>query len=325
MVHRRPSRPSLEQGGTDAGPDGRLPNLFVIGVPKSATTLVHEALDLAPGVFMSTVKEPGFFTNSSDRRRGLDYYLDAYFAHAEGHPIRGESTPWYFYSDEARERIAELPASEARRFLVVLRRPSRRAQSMYFDQVRLNREQRDFAEAIEAELEGLEAGRLVQDVRQRYVWGGLYADHLAQWIDRFGCDRVHVAYFEEVLADPGAVWADLAEFLGHDLGPERFEAVRTRDQNRSGVLRWPRVDRFLRSLEGRDNRAIEAAKRVLPPGLHRRVLQRFGRLNRRSQLPMPVVQHDDVLRRLDEYYADDVERVATLVGRVPECWFGDGP
>lgn len=311
------------QRSTLIGVDGRMPNFFVIGVPKSATTLVHEALALAPSVYMSRVKEPGYFTTSSDRRRGLDYYLDAYFAQAAGHAVRGESTPWYFYSDEARERIAELPGDEPARFLVMLRRPSKRAESMYFDQVRLNREHRSFEQAVNQELAMLDRGELVDDVRQRYVWGGLYADHLDRWVEQFGPDRMHVAYFEHLMSKPEELWNGLGEFLDHQLGPYRFDDVRERERNRAGTLRWPRLDAFLRSLEGGDNRLVDTAKRVLPPGLHRRVLQRFGRMNRTSQLPLPVVDHCEVIQRLDDFFADDRLRLVQRTGGVPVEWFGD--
>lgn len=308
-----------------SGIDGRMPNLFTVGVPKAATTLLHEALAHSPGVFMSRVKEPGYFTTSSDRTRGLDYYLDAYFSHAEGSAVRGESTPWYFYSDEARQRIGDLPAPEPIRFVIMLRRPSRRAQSMYFDQVRLNREPRTFEQAVDEELAALERGELGEDVRQRYVWCGLYADPLERWFDRFGEDRVHVAYFEDVMTRPGELWKELATFLDHDLGPECFDEVRERDRNRAGSLRWPRLDAYIRSLEGSEHRAIQAAKGLLPPGLHRRALQRLGRLNRTSTLPLPEVDHTPVLARLDAFYASDVSRLTGLITGIPEDWWSEAP
>ena len=39
----------------------RLPNFLVIGAAKSGTTSLHEYLNEHPDVFMSPIKEPGFF------------------------------------------------------------------------------------------------------------------------------------------------------------------------------------------------------------------------------------------------------------------------
>lgn len=303
--------------------DARTPNLFIIGAPKAGTTFVHHALDLVPDVFMSSVKEPGFFTSDRDQRRGLGYYLDAYFAKAAGHPLRGESTPWYLYSEAARHRIAAIPAPEPPRVVVLVRRPSARARSMYLDQVRLNREHRSFEEAVAAEVEGLAAGDLVGDVRQRYVWGGLYTDHIVRWQEAFGSERVHVAVLGDLTADPERAWADLAAFLDHDLGPSRLDEVSERNRNRAGTLRWPRIDAFIRSFEGREQPLVEAAKQVLPPGLHRRVLQQVGRMNRTPSND-PEVQGDDAatLEWLDELYAPEVERLEGLLGRPLPTWRG---
>ncbi len=72
--------------------DPRTPNLFIIGAPNAGTSLVHHALGLVSDVYMSTVMEPGYFTSTSDHRRGLGHYLDAYFPKATGYALRGEST-----------------------------------------------------------------------------------------------------------------------------------------------------------------------------------------------------------------------------------------
>jgi len=41
------------------------PNLFVIGAMKSGTTSLHSYLAAHPQVFMSTPKEPRFFTKEN--------------------------------------------------------------------------------------------------------------------------------------------------------------------------------------------------------------------------------------------------------------------
>lgn len=306
--------------------DPRTPNLFLVGVPKAGTTFLHYALDRVPDVFMSAVKEPGFFTSAREQRRGFGYYLDAYFAKAAGFPVRGESTPWYVYSDVARERIARIEAPASPKVVVLLRRPSERALSMYRDQVRLNRERRSFADAVEAELRGLDAGDLVSDVRQRYVWGGLYHQQLCRWVEDLGSDRVHVIVLEELTARPDDAWVELGRFLDHDLGPSRLAEVDERDRNPSSGLRWPRVDAFLRSFEGRENPLVEGAKRVLPPGMHRRALQQLGRINRTARGGGTGDPHTETVEALDAWYRPEVARVESFLGRDLPSWQAlDGP
>ncbi len=302
--------------------DPRTPNLFIIGAPKAGTTFVHAALGRVPSVYMTRVKEPGFFASEREQRRGVGYYLDAYFSKAAGHAIRGESTPWYLYSELARQGIADLRLTSPPRLLVLVRRPADRAYSMYLDQVRLGRENRTFEAAVEEELAGLAAGKLDSNVRQRYVWCGLYSEHIERWQSDFGAEHVHVLCLERLTADPLGSWQELAAFLEHDLGPSRLEEVGIRDRNGAGALRWPRVDAFVRSFEGGDHPLIEGAKRVLPPGLHRRVLQRVGRLNRTPAPDLGVDSHQAILRALDDYFQAEAERLGLLMGRRLTEWEG---
>ena len=218
----------------------RLPNLFILGAPKAGTTFVHQALRLVPEVFMSEVKEPGFFT-SREYRLGIDHYAEAYFRGSGGHPLRGESTPWYLYSQDARSRIGELSAPSPPKLVVIVRRPADRALSMHRDQVRIRRERRPFEVAVEEELAGLDRGDLAEDVRNRYIWCGFYTQHVRAWQDVFGPDSVQVIVFEDLARDADAVWSELSSFLGHDLGPSTFSRVSERDMNLAGDLRWPRL------------------------------------------------------------------------------------
>lgn len=315
------ARPTVDRSALAHGrADPRTPNLFIIGAPKAGTTFLHHALGLVPGVFMSSVKEPGYFTSDRDQRRGVGYYLDAFFARAASSAIRGESTPWYLYSERALERIAALPSASPPRFVVMVRRPSARARSMYLDQVRLNREARTFDDAVGQEAADLAEGRLVADVRQRYVWGSTYSPHIRRWQAAFGSERVHVIVLEELVADPDRAWTDLERFLDHPLGPSRLDDVDERDRNRGGSLRWPRVDAFLRSFEGGERPVVEAAKRVLPPGLHRRVLQRLGRLNRTLTHDPEAGPDAATLAWVDEQLLPEVDAMEALLGRALPTW-----
>jgi glycosyltransferase involved in cell wall biosynthesis len=311
---------SIAPEPTSVADPERLPNLFIVGAPRSGTSFLHHALSLAPSVYMSTVKEPGYFSSVRDLRRGLDYYLDAYFPKAAGFPIRGESTPWYLYSDLARRGIADLPGPTAPKIVVAVRRPSRRALSIYRSQVRVDRERRSFDDAVSDEIAEMAAGRLEPDVRRRYVWGGLYVQQIEKWREDFGPENVAVVVLEDLIAAPGRVWGDLDRFLGGVLGPSQLDHVSERDQNRTAGLRWPRLDAFIRSFEGRDLVVVEGVKGVLPPGLHRRVLQKVSRINRTVAVDPFEAENRATLAALDDFYSDETARVETLLGRSLPAW-----
>lgn len=301
--------------------DQRLPNLFILGAPKAGTTFLHNALGLVDDVYMSGVKEPGYFTSERDQRRGLGYYLDAYFSGASNHAVRGESTPWYLYSTEACERIAEIYAESPPRFLVLVRRPSDRAYSMYRDLQRANLESRTFEQAVSQELAAMgTASERSVDVYHRYVWCGRYVEHIERWQAVFGPDCVHVEVFDDLSERPDDVWHNIGRFLGTDLGPSRFDEVEARDRNPRGSLRWPWLDRLIRTFEGRDSAVLEKMKQVLPPGLHRRVLQGIVLMNR-APAGGPTDEADPVVRQLiDDACQESTQRLEKLIGQSLSTW-----
>ena len=54
--------------------DTKLPHFLVIGAMKSATSTLHNQLAAQPGIFMSTPKEPNFFSDDTVYAQGLAWY-----------------------------------------------------------------------------------------------------------------------------------------------------------------------------------------------------------------------------------------------------------
>ena len=53
----------------------KTPNFIIIGAMKCATSTLHEQLALQPGIFMSQLKEPNFFSNDEEYEKGWNWYL----------------------------------------------------------------------------------------------------------------------------------------------------------------------------------------------------------------------------------------------------------
>jgi len=98
-----------------SGAVGGLPDFFIAGAPKAGTTALHVALAEHPAICMSRVKEPKFFLTDGpppsaggpgDAKtyrehvwRRTDY--EALFDGAQPGTLKGESTPFYLYSQQA--------------------------------------------------------------------------------------------------------------------------------------------------------------------------------------------------------------------------------
>ena len=201
-----------------------LPDFFVAGAPKAGTTALHAALARHPALYMSPVKEPKFFLTDGpppaqggpgDARtyrehvwRRADY--EALFDAAPAGTLRGESTPFYLYSQPAQQRIRALVPHA--RLIVVLRDPVERAHSNWthlwsagLDPIA------DFVQACAAEDRRMAAGWA--DF-WHYIQLGLYGRQLEHLYSVFPRDQVLVFRYKSMITDPGGLLDQVCGFLG---------------------------------------------------------------------------------------------------------------
>lgn len=203
---------------------GQLPDLVVIGAPKAGTTSLAQWLARHPDVRMSATKELEFFDLHADR--GLAWYRKQLPPGGPGLLV-GEATPTYLGHPLAPARAAAaLPTA---RFVAVLREPVSRAWSNYWFFCQLGVEGRSWEAALRAERRGANAD---------YLGRGRYAEQLARWDAAVGPDRLLVLLFDDLVADPGAVFAQVCRFVGvrDDLAPPSTGSVNPTSRPRSRLL-----------------------------------------------------------------------------------------
>ncbi len=81
-----------------------LPNFFVLGPPKSASSSLYFYLNQHPDIFMSTKKETRFF--DLDYENGLSFYA-RYFKDVTKEIALGEATPTYSFLPFVAARISK--------------------------------------------------------------------------------------------------------------------------------------------------------------------------------------------------------------------------
>lgn len=303
---------------TPPPPDPRFPNLFLIGAPKCGTTALHSALRTVPDVFMTTVKEPGFFSTDRHFRRGVQHYLNSFFRGAQRFSLRGESTPWYLYSPEARMRIGRARGEVRVQFIVLLRQPTDRAYSMYLDQYRGGLEQRSFEQVVREELRLPASEPAAEPPYRRYLWASRYSEHVAAWRTEFGAASVKV-FLTDDLRESERFWAELSHFLGADLGHEPLSGLPRDQANTATGRRWPSVDRVLRSADGHSGAFVANARKVVPARWYRRAAQEVTRWNQADRSP-PQLPPADTLRMLDEHFRSEVLALECLLDRSLASW-----
>jgi len=112
----------------------RLPDFIIIGAMKSATSTLHNQLSAQPGIFMSSPKEPNFFSDDDIYNHGLSWY-SGLFSYANARDICGESSTHYTKLPDYSDTIQRLKAAIPRpKLIYVMRHPVDRLISHYMHQ-----------------------------------------------------------------------------------------------------------------------------------------------------------------------------------------------
>jgi hypothetical protein len=247
-----------------AGPDG-LPQFFLVGAPKCATSSLHLALRRHASVFMCSPKEPHHFSTDMP---GLAEVADraayrALFAGAPPGALRGEASAFYLSSETAAREIAR--AVPDARIVLSIRHPVEGALSL-FHQLRdgFREDQTSFAAAWalqEARARGERLPPYCPEPRQlQYRRIYAYHDQIERYFDAFGRDRVLVLRVERIRADPEGVMADLFAHLG--LSPPEAPLDLPRANARRAPL-IPGLGQFLAAPPGPLRPLMRPVKRAL--------------------------------------------------------------
>lgn len=192
----------------------RLPAFVIVGAQRAGTTSLFAQLAAHPQVLPGLRKELHHFDRPP---RSLAWYRACFPSEARhralerrlGAPtITGEATPFYLLHPAVPGRMAAVLPDI--RIIVLLRDPVRRAVSAYHLAVRIGREFRPMAEALDpAAAETLSSedtwfDRMDCPARLRgYLARGRYAGQLARWFRAFAPEQVLILESLELAAGTG--------------------------------------------------------------------------------------------------------------------------
>lgn len=273
----------------------RKPHFIIIGAVKGATTWSARALARHPSVFIPG-PEPHYF--SSEFEKGREWYLGL-FADAPAGAVIGEKSADYLAHPEAAARMAAFVPDA--RLIVQLRNPVERAYSDYCMLFRRGTVRDDPAAYFSPKRSAGES--------DRFLNGGLYADHLRRFYDRFSRKQMLVVLFDEIVATPTPAFNRILAHVGLPADAAEVSAERENDSAapllplalRNAFKPFKKVVRPLRG-----NPAFEAVRGV------------FAR-----EVVYP--QMDERTRAfLNDFYRKDVEALERMIGRDLGHWRKDG-
>jgi len=271
-----------------------LPTFIIIGAMKTGTTSLAAYLGAHPGVFMSTPKEPNFFSRRWDKHgdRHLPWY-EGLFERAVDIPCRGEASVSYTMAprfEGVPERIAHLIPDV--RLVYLVRNPVERIRSMYVNAVGNGDTRLSLREVVEQDPIYLDFSR--------------YAAQIERYLDHFARDQLLILSSERLRDDRARVVEEVLDFVGADTTMKldvNFELHQG--------SQWGRLPRVLESPLAALRR-MGVLSRISKPAKRRLK----GMVDRPIRAEVP----SDVEAQIWDALASDLRRLRELVGPDFHLW-----
>lgn len=281
--------------------DIQLPNFFILGAGRSGTTTLAAVLREHPDIFMSTPKEPTFFSEPFQVTRNPIRYASLFRGAGTAAAV-GEASHAYLTHPEAAATLrAFFPDA---RFIAIFRNPVDRALAMYSYMVENGYELLPtFERALAAEDRRFASARFARTCPHSfwnfmYFRSGLFGEQVERYLDQFPRDRFLFTTLYDLHTRPNATLASVYEFLGVTPAP---------------VTELPRLG------------SSKGIKSIPAQYLERTVLRRLAR----HRVPMAVTMRDRLIQwnrgtppamldatraALTDRYRPDLHRLTGLTG-----------
>jgi hypothetical protein len=286
------------------------PNFFIVGAAKAGTTSLYYYLSEIPGVFMSKIKEPCYFSPNYIQRYPGETVTDKeeylrLFESASSYIAMGEASPSYLWDPDSPKLIHK--AVPTAHIIILLRDPIERAYSHYLQDMKFIAHGKKLSFYHDL-MHNYKSQERVYDVSPLYVEFSMYYEQVKRYFDEFGRQQVKVIIYEEFIQHPEQTVNDVLAFLGVNY---TVTAIR-KQYNTNSVLRNPFsvwVFSFFRWLRARGIKTSKLTT-LLPASLTWYIEEKL--LFKKAQKPKIEPR---AFKFLQEIYHDDVLRLESLLGR----------
>lgn len=287
------------------------PNFFIVGAHKCGTTSLHEYLKVIPGIFMSTRKEPHFFSQKtipvnkfSKPIRNKKEYLNL-FQKTKDEKIIGESSTSYLYDPDAPQLIHQIAPNA--KILISLRDPVTQLHSWYLHIQSLGTEKTNFADFKptfhEQLLKELRGDVDYQKPHLR-LYAIFYSEYVSRYFEIFGRNQVKTIIFEELIKNPKRIVKEILNFLGLSKSDFNFKNEAYNVYTNLIISRG----KFSSSLLNNES-VSKIAQKILSKNKRKFIIEKIL-TEKKPKSEMEKIDIDV----LAELYSDDVKKLKKLLG-----------
>lgn len=264
------------------------PDFIIVGAMKSATSTLHAQLALQKGIFMTHLKEPNYFSDNDQYKKGEEWY-ESLFLNAKEGDLCGESSTHYTklpHYPLTLERMSKRLVSP--KLIYVMRHPIDRLVSHYIHQWSCGVITCDINQAI--------------NKHDELVAYSCYAMQLEPYIKKYGRENVLCLFMESINSDPQAQLEKVADFIGYQ-GLVEWEF----DLAQQNVSR-ERLRNFLGYKILIDNAVMVWIRRNCVPQVLRNCVKNYLSMQKR-----PVINSEQ-LEYLTAVFDDDLQQLSIILG-----------
>lgn len=295
-------------------------DFFIIGAPKCGTTAVDQYLSAHERIFMGTKEMHHFLTDHPDlyqHYQNPDNYFND-FQDAQSAQTIGESSVFYFYSDQAIKNILE--HNPQAKIIVFLRNPIELIPSLHQQFIKTLYEQdpvlkRAFQDSKKRNLEGylpvIQNNSWLLDYQDMGMLGKRL-DSIKQIVPE---NQLHIIFYDDLKQNPRALYTDLLAFLGvPDDGREEFARYNARGTYRSKALAS-----FLKH----PPKFLKTIWHVVKPALNKVGLaDLYDRMVKANQKEIKREKIDPCFQQnLKDHFTEDIKVIETITKRDLSHWY----
>ena len=222
------------------------PDFLIIGAMKSATTTLQKQLSLQPGIFMTTPKEPNYFSDNEVYELGDGWYGELY-KEAAATDILGEASTHYTKLPTYPETISRMCTylEGTPKFIYIIRHPIDRLISHYKHEWSENNAPDSIEKAIASMPE--------------LIAYSSYHQQLSPYLETFGKENILLIFYDSLLSNPQKELERSAQFIGHKDSVHWVESESKQNASSERIRKFPGIHLLL------DTPILEKMRRTLVP------------------------------------------------------------
>lgn len=271
------------------------PNFFIVGAPRAGTTALYNYLKAIPEIYMSPVKDPGYFIPNDFRGFTEQTYIEL-FKNVKNEIAIGEASAGYLANSETPKRIKE--KSPSAKIIITLRDPVGRTFSHYLNWKRTGKIKISFEKVVEKFLDKNKNDEQLE----KMIHVSMYYEQVKRYLEIFGKENVKILIFEETVKDIKNTIKKIFEFLGvRAEPPENIEEQYSVYSEPLGSIGTSIAQNKIIS---------KIAKKILPSTKQEQLLRTL--LNKKGEKPELL---DTTKKKLQSVFHGDVKKLEKLLGR----------